>query len=62
MPRCRIPGHLYDLRYKIRTAANELARRKGSAPSDEEVAEHMQLPVAKVISINHVRTAACPPA
>lgn len=52
---CRIPGHLYDLRYKIRTATDELARQWGVAPSDEDVAAYMKLPVAKVVSIKHVR-------
>ena len=49
-----MPGHLYDLRYKIRNAADKLASSLQRTPTDVEVAEHLNMPLKKVLNIKSV--------
>ena len=56
---CRLPGHLYDLRYKIRNAADKLASLLQRTPTDAEVAEHLNMPIKKVLNIKSVRALLC---
>ena len=56
---CRLPGHLYDLRYKIRNAADKLASSLQRTPTDAEVAEHLNMPIKKVLNIKSVRAVLC---
>ena len=56
---CRLPGHLYDLRYKIRNAADKLASLLQRTPTDAEVAEHLNMPIKKVLNIKSVRAVLC---
>jgi RNA polymerase primary sigma factor len=44
----RVPVHMLDTIGQVRSAENELIKRTGKAPSDEEIAEEAGLTVAKV--------------
>ena len=55
----RLPVHLVDKIARLRRVAMRLSEEFGRDPTDEELAEEMELPVAK---ITHLRTASIRPA
>ena len=50
----RLPVHLVDKISKMKRAAHRLSERLGREPTDEELARHIGLPVAKVAQLRNI--------
>lgn len=50
----RLPVHLVDKISKMKRAAHNLSEKLGREPTDEELAEHLDMPVAKVSQLRTI--------